>query len=110
MMRTTYGALEEALLAQPNLCLPDLLESFCKDLLHRKGDADDYKQCLPPEFYAFIDTACSNDEAETLTMNRITEADVRKYFDKSNKGYLTADNIKKRLPAEYCDLYEALLP
>ena len=43
MMRTTFGALEEALCAQPNICLPDLLESFFKDLLHRKGDADDYK-------------------------------------------------------------------
>ena len=43
MMRTTFGALEEALCAQPNICLPDLPESFFKDLLHRKGDADDYK-------------------------------------------------------------------
>jgi hypothetical protein len=43
MMRTTFGVLEEALLAQANICLPDLPESFFKDLLHRQGDADDYK-------------------------------------------------------------------
>jgi hypothetical protein len=43
-------------------------------------------------------------------MNRITEADARKFFDKSDKGYLTAEDIKKWLPAEYRDLYEAFLP
>jgi hypothetical protein len=43
-------------------------------------------------------------------MSRIMEVDARKFFDKSNKGYLTAEDIKKRLPAEYCDRYEAVLP
>ena len=55
MMRTTFGALEEVLRAQPNICLPDLPESFFKYLLYRKGDTDNYKQCLPPEFHKFID-------------------------------------------------------
>ena len=57
MMRSTFGALEEAIRTQPNIHLPDLPESFFEDLLHRRGDAVDYKQRLPPEFYEFIDTA-----------------------------------------------------
>jgi hypothetical protein len=57
IMRTTCTALEEALRAQPNICLPDLPESFFTDLLYRKGDTDDYKQRLPPEFHEFIDMA-----------------------------------------------------
>jgi hypothetical protein len=43
-------------------------------------------------------------------MNRIMEADNRKCFDKADKGYLTVEDIKKWLPAEYRDLYEAFLP
>jgi hypothetical protein len=95
---------------QPNICLPDLPKSFCKDLLYRKGDTNDYKQRLPPEFYEFIDTAWSDGEAETLTRRRIMEADARKFFNKSDKGYLMAEDIKKWLPAEYRDLYEIFLP
>ena len=49
--------MEETLPAQLNICLPDLPESFFKDLLHRKGNVDDYKQRLPPEFHEFIDIA-----------------------------------------------------
>jgi hypothetical protein len=55
-MSTTFGALEEVLHTQPNICLPDLPTSFFKDLQHRKGDADDYKQRLPLEFHKFIYT------------------------------------------------------
>jgi hypothetical protein len=54
--------------------------------------------------------AWSDGEAKTLTMNWITEANVRKFFDKSDKGYLMVEDIKKRCPAEYCNLYEAFLP
>jgi hypothetical protein len=111
MIRTTFGVLEEVLHAQPNnIYLPDLPESFVQDLLYWKGDANNYKQHLPPEFYEFIDMAESDGEIETLTINRITEADTRKFFDKSDKSYLTVEDIKKRLPAEYRDLYEAFLP
>ena len=110
MMGTTFGALEEAIRTEPNIHLPDLPESFFEGLLHRRGNANDYKQRLPPEFHEFIDTAWSDGEAETLTMSRITEADARKFFDKSDKGYLTAEDIKKRLPVEYRDLFEAFLP
>ena len=95
MMRTICSTLEEALRAQLNIYLPDLPESFFKDLLHRKGDADDYKQRLPPEFHEFIDTAWSDGEAATLTMSRIMEVDTRKFFDKSNKGYLIVEDIKQ---------------
>ena len=75
-----------------------------------KGNAEDYKQRLPPEFHEFIDTAWSDGEAETLTMSRITEANARKFLDKSDKGYITAEEIKTRLPVEYRDLFEAFLP
>jgi hypothetical protein len=53
--------------------------------------------------------AWSDGEAKTLTMSRIMEANARKFIDKSDKGYLTASDIKKPLPAEYYDLYEAFL-
>jgi hypothetical protein len=110
MLRTTFGTLEKALRTQPNICLPDVSESFYKDLLHRKDDANNYKQRLPPNFHELINMASSDGEAETLTMSRITDADARKFFNMSNKGYLTAEDIKQRLPAEYHDLYEAFLP
>jgi hypothetical protein len=29
------------------------------------------------------------------------EVDIRKFFDKSDKGYLMVEDIKKRLPVEY---------
>jgi hypothetical protein len=37
------------------------------------------------------------------------EADVRKFFNKSDKGYLTTKDIKQRLLVEYHNLYEAFL-
>jgi hypothetical protein len=43
-------------------------------------------------------------------MSRIIEADIRKFFNKFDKGYLTVEDIKQRLPVEYHDLYEAFLP
>jgi hypothetical protein len=110
MMWTICGTLEEALHAQPNICLPDLPESFFKDLLYNKGHAANYKQRLPLAFYEFIDTAWSDGEAETLTMSRSTEVNARKFFDKSDKGYIMAEDIKKWFPAEYRDLYKAFLP
>jgi hypothetical protein len=94
-MRTIFGVLEEAIRAQPNIHLPDLLESFCEDLLCNNGNDEDYKQHLPPEFHDFIDTTWSEGEAETLTMSRITKADTRKFLDKSDKGYIIAEEIKK---------------
>jgi hypothetical protein len=57
MMRTIFGVLEEVLRIQPNIYLPDLPESFFKDLMQRKGDANDYKQHLLLEFHDFIDMA-----------------------------------------------------
>jgi hypothetical protein len=44
-----------------------------------------------------------------LTISRITEADARKFLDKSAKGYITAEEIKQWLPVEYRDLFEAFL-
>jgi hypothetical protein len=38
------------------------------------------------------------------------ETNTRKFFDKSDKGYLMAEYIKKQLPAKYRDLYKAFLP
>jgi hypothetical protein len=90
--------------------LPDLLENFCEDLLCRQRNAKDYKQRLSLEFHEFIDTAWSDGEAETLTMSRIMEADDRKFLDKFDKGYIMAEEIKKRLLVEYRDLFEAFLP
>jgi hypothetical protein len=38
--------------------------------------------------------AWSNSEAKTLTMSRLTEDDIQKFFDKSDKGYLMVEDIK----------------
>ena len=42
-------------------------------------------------------------------MRRIMEEDARKFFDKSDKPSLTANEIKARLPLEYRDLFEVFL-
>jgi hypothetical protein len=38
------------------------------------------------------------------------EADTKKFLDKLDKGYLILEDIKKRLPVEYRNLYKAFLP
>jgi hypothetical protein len=42
MMRTTFSRLEEAIQVQPNIYLPDLPESFFKDMLYRTENVVDY--------------------------------------------------------------------
>ena len=42
-------------------------------------------------------------------VSRIIEEDVRIFIDKANRPELMAEEIKRRLPAKYCDLYEAFL-
>jgi hypothetical protein len=107
VMRTTFGELEEAMQAAiPDDHLPDLPDAFFKDLLCRRGSAEDYKAQLPDDFHEFVDEVWE----EGPTIQRITEEDARKFFDKSDKPSLTADEIKARLPAEYRDLFEAFLP
>jgi hypothetical protein len=107
VMRTTFGELEEAMQAAiPDVHLPDLPDYFFKDLLCRKGSAKDYKEQLPDDLHDFIDEVWEDGP----TIQRITEEDARKFFDKSDKPSLTATEIKVRLPPEYRDLFEAFLP
>lgn len=106
VMSTTFGELEQAMKEVPYTELPDLPDGFFRDLFHRSGDAGDYRARLPAVFHSFVDEVWRDGP----TMRRITEEDARKFFDKSNKPSLTADEIKARLPPEYRDLFEAFLP
>ena len=54
VMRTTLGELEQALRDAPEVELPNFSDSFFKGLLHRRGEADDYKAQLPTNFHEFI--------------------------------------------------------
>lgn len=106
VMKVTMEELEEAVKNDPGIYLPDLPDNFFKDLLCRRGSVDTYKAALPSNLHDFIDDLWSEGEV----FRRVTEDDVKKFFDKANRPDLTVEEIKKRLPPEYRDLYEAFLP
>ena len=85
--------------------IQDLLEDFFKNLLYREGTIQDYKDCLPTDFYNFINEV----QARGKVIQRITKDNVKKFFAKANKLELSANKIRKRLLAKYCNLFQVFL-
>lgn len=104
--RLTMKDLEEAVKLDDKPQIQDLPEDFFKSLLRREGAAQDYKDRLPMDFHNFVDEVWAGGEV----IQRVTKDDIEKFFAKANKLELSADEIKKRLPAEYRDLFQAFLP
>ena len=86
-------------------CLTDLPDDFFKSLLQRNGTADQFKARLPVDFHSFVDDLW----ADGMINRRITEDDAQKFFKKADLPEVTADDAKRRLPAEYRDLFQAFL-
>jgi hypothetical protein len=53
--------------------------------------------------------ARSDGETVTLTISKIKEANTRKFFNKSDKGYLIIEDIMKQLPEEDYNHHDACL-
>lgn len=105
VMRTTMPELERAVEEEPAIHLPSLPEHFYKGILNGEITPDEAKRALPPDFHEFIEALAGGNEA----LNKITEEDARKFFEKSNQQALTLEEVKQRLPKNFRDLAQAFL-
>lgn len=107
----TWEELEEIDRVDPALdalhpAVSGLPDEFYKDLLERKGDLEDYKRKLPAQTHGFLE-ALWTDSPEIA---KISEEDADRFFSKADRAPPTEEEIKKRLPKEYHDLWRVFLP
>lgn len=100
MIRTTITKLERAVEEELAIHLLSLPEHFYKGILNGEITPDKAKRVLPPDFHEFIEALAGSNEA----LNKITEEDARKFFEKLNQQALTLKEVKQQLLKNFRNL------
>jgi hypothetical protein len=102
---TSWAELLRATEVKEPIELPQVPGSVYGEILHGRGDPDTYKKLFPQETHEFIDQCYGS-----ASIRRISDEDAQIFLDKSEKGPMPLEEIRKRVPAKYHDLIAAFLP
>lgn len=86
--------------------LPDLSDQDYQDVLHGRGNINQWKQVFAEGFHAFLD-ACFDPDSGSI--RKVDEKDIQKFFDKAERPAPTEQQIKSKMPPEYHDLWSVAL-
>lgn len=101
----TMAELTRACEIKEPIVLPEVPEEVYEEILLGRGDAEVYKKLFPEDTHEFLDQCYV-----AAQLRRVSEEDAKIFLDKSDKGPLPLEEIKRRVPAKYHDLIAAFLP